>query len=82
MPAFGLSSVTAMVAPAKTPRAILGKISVDLAAILALPATHDFMNKQGAEPFISTPEQTNVVIKEELARYAKIIKGSGIIFQP
>ncbi len=82
LPSFGLTSVTAMVAPAKTPRAIISKISTDLAAILAQPATHDFMAKQGAEPFISTPEQTTAVIKEELARYAKIIKGAGITYQP
>lgn len=82
LPAFGLTSVTAMVAPAKTPRATLGKISSDLAGILALPATHEFMVKQGAEPFISTPEQTDGVIKEELARYARIIKTAGITYQP
>jgi tripartite-type tricarboxylate transporter receptor subunit TctC len=82
LPGFGLSSVTGIVAPAKTPRAIRGKIANDLAVILAMPATQDFMAKQGAEPFISTPEQTAVVIKEELARYSKIIKGAGITHQP
>lgn len=82
LPGFGLTSVTGIVAPAKTPRAILGKIAGDLAVILAMPSTHDFMAKQGAEPFISTPEQTNAVIKDELMRYAKIIKGAGITHQP
>ncbi len=82
LPGFGLTSVTAIVAPAKTPRAIRGKIANDLAVILAMPATHDFMAKQGAEPFISTPEQTTAVIKDELARYSKIIKEAGITHQP
>ena len=40
------------------------------------------MIKQGAEPFISTPEQTTAVIKEEVARYGKIIKEAGITHQP
>ena len=40
------------------------------------------MAKQGAEPFISTPEQTAAVIKEEVARYAKIIKEAGIKYEP
>lgn len=82
LPAFGLTSVTGIVAPAKTPRAILGKIADDLAVILGLPATHDFMAKQGAEPFASSPEQTTAVIREEVARYAKIIKGAGIVYKP
>ena len=82
MPGFGLTSVTAMVAPAKVPRAIVNKINADINAVLALPATTEFMAKQGAEPFTSTPEQTAVVIREELVRYAKIIKTAGITHQP
>ncbi len=82
LPNFGLTSVTGIVVPAKTPRTIIGKIAADLAAILALPATFEFMAKQGAEPYISTPEQTTAIIKEEVARYTKIIKGAGIQYQP
>ncbi len=82
MKGFGLTSVTAMVAPAKVPRAIVNKINADVNAVLALPATTEFMAKQGAEPFASTPEQTAAVIREELARYAKIIKGAGIVYKP
>jgi tripartite-type tricarboxylate transporter receptor subunit TctC len=82
LPAFGLTSVTAVVAPAKTSRAILRKISDDIAVILAMPGTHDFMAKQGAEPFTSNPEQTNAIIREEVARYSRIIKGAGIKYQP
>lgn len=82
MAGFGLTSVTAMVAPAKTPRPIINKINTDIAAVLAQPATHEFMNKQGAEPFTSTPEKAAEVIRDEVARYAKIIKGAGIKYAP
>lgn len=81
LPGFGLTSVTAMVAPAKTPLAIRTKISNDIAAILATPATLEFMSTQGNEPFTSNPEQAAVVIRDEVARYAKIIKGAGIKYQ-
>lgn len=82
MAGFGLTSVTAMVAPTKTPRPIINKINTDIAAILAQPSTHEFMNKQGAEPFTSTPDKAAEVIREEVARYAKIIKGAGIKYSP
>jgi len=49
-------------------------------AVLVL--SQDFIGKQGGEPFASTPEQTAVVIKEEIASYAKIIKEAGIKYQP
>ena len=44
----------------------------------AMPATQDFMTKQGAEPFVSTPEQMAALMKTDIARYAKIIKDANI----
>lgn len=82
LPNFGWTSVTGIIAPAKTPRPVLGKIASEVAAILAAPSTQEFMAKQGAEPFPSTPEQTTTVIKEEIASYTKIIKEAGIKYQP
>lgn len=79
---YGLTGVTCIMAPAKTPKPLIRKISDDVAAVLAMPSTQEFLLKQGAEPFVSTPEQTNAIIKEEFARYGKIIKEAGIKFQP
>jgi tripartite-type tricarboxylate transporter receptor subunit TctC len=53
-----------------------------MAAILAMPSTQDFIAKQGAEPFVSTPEETNAIVKQELARYGNVIKTAGVKFQP
>jgi tripartite-type tricarboxylate transporter receptor subunit TctC len=79
---FGLTSVTVIAAPARTPRYALDRISREVSAILAMPATEEFMAKQGAEPFIVNPDQASAVIREEIARYAKIIKDAGIKYQP
>jgi len=79
LPGSGLTSVTAMVAPAKTPRNIVTKISNDVAAILKTPAAHEFLTTSGAEPFISTAAgEADKVIKTEIARYTKIIKTADI----
>jgi tripartite-type tricarboxylate transporter receptor subunit TctC len=82
LPNFGLTSVTVICAPARTPRAALDRISREIAAILAMPSTQEFMAKQGAEPLAADPDQSNTIIREEIARYAKIIKGAGIQYQP
>ncbi len=82
LPNFGWTSVTGIIAPARTPRPVIGRIASEVAAILAMPGTQEFMAKQGAEPFVSTPEQTTAVIKVEIASYAKIIKEAGITHQP
>ncbi|HZN24507.1 MAG TPA: tripartite tricarboxylate transporter substrate binding protein [Burkholderiales bacterium] len=81
LPGYGLTGVTGIAAPAKTPRDRIARINREVAAILATPSTEEFLAKQGAEPFISTPEQATAVLKEEMARYAKIIKDAGIKFE-
>jgi tripartite-type tricarboxylate transporter receptor subunit TctC len=83
LPGYGLTGVTGIVAPAKTPNAIRNKIAKDVAGILSTPSSAEFLAKQGAEPFITTsPDDMTAVLKEELARYAKIIKSAGIKYEP
>jgi tripartite-type tricarboxylate transporter receptor subunit TctC len=83
MPGYGLTTVTGMVAPAKTPLAIRRKINKDVAEILSTPSSREFLAKQGAEPYITTsPEEMDQVLKEQIAHYAKIIKAAGIKFEP
>jgi tripartite-type tricarboxylate transporter receptor subunit TctC len=45
------------------------------------PDAADYMAKQGAEPFINDAAQTDVILREEVSRYAKLIKDAGIKFQ-
>jgi tripartite-type tricarboxylate transporter receptor subunit TctC len=83
MPGYGLTGVTGIVAPAKTPLSIRSKIARDVAGILGTPSAGEFLAKQGAEPFITTsPDEMTAVLKEEMARYAKIIKAAGIKYEP
>jgi tripartite-type tricarboxylate transporter receptor subunit TctC len=83
MPGYGLTTVTGMVAPAKTPLAIRRKINKDVAEILGTPSSREFLAKQGAEPYITTsPEDMDRVLREQIAHYGKIIKAAGIKFEP
>jgi tripartite-type tricarboxylate transporter receptor subunit TctC len=83
MPRYGLSTITGMMAPAKTPMAIRRKINKDVAEILDTPSSREFLAKQGAEPYITTsPEEMDKVLREQIAHYGKIIKAAGIKFEP
>ena len=83
LPGYGLTGVTGIVAPAKTPRPIRAKIAKDVAGILSTPSAAEFLAKQGAEPFITTsPDDMTAVLKQEIARYGKIIREAGIKFEP
>ena len=68
----------ALLAPAGTPKDIVNRISGEVAKILATPDMKEKLAAQGAEPFISTPEQFAAVMRADSARYDKVIKAAGI----
>jgi tripartite-type tricarboxylate transporter receptor subunit TctC len=78
LPAFEMSGWTGMFAPAGTPKAVIDKISSEMALILALPETAEWLGNQGLEPFISSPEQFAALLKSDMARFAKLIKDANI----
>ena len=67
-----------IVAPAATPKNAINRMSNEMAVILAMPDTRDYLIKQGSEAFVSTPDQVNALIKADVAKYAKIIKSANI----
>ena len=67
-----------ILAPASTPKPIIDKLSAEIARILGLPDTKDKLGSQGMEPFISTPEQLDALMRADTAQYARIIKAANI----
>lgn len=78
MPGYHMQGWYGIVAPAGTPKAIIGKMSREMAGILAMPDILDYLARQGMEPFISTPEAMAALIKSDIAKYAKLIKDARI----
>jgi tripartite-type tricarboxylate transporter receptor subunit TctC len=71
-PWFGL------LAPAKTPRPIVAKLSAEVARIVALPDVKERLRALGADPAPTTPEEFDAYIKGEVAKFQKIVKDAGI----
>ena len=78
LPGFEVRSWFGFLAPAGTPKEIIAKLSTEIARILALPDFKEKLASQGANPFISTPEQFAALIKADIAKFAKIIKNANI----
>ncbi|MGE4239303.1 Bug family tripartite tricarboxylate transporter substrate binding protein [Ramlibacter sp.] len=68
----------ALLAPAATPRPIVNRVSAEIAKILAAPDMKEKLAAQGAEPFVSTPDQFAAIMRADSARYEKVINGAGI----
>jgi tripartite-type tricarboxylate transporter receptor subunit TctC len=63
-----------LIAPARTPEAIIGKIQGAVVAALAEPAIREKLAAQLMEPVPTTPAQFRAKIDADLARWAPVIK--------
>ena len=78
MPGFSAMSFIGVVAPAGLPPALLRKISADIGLAVRTPEVTARMTQLGMEPVGSTSEQYNAVIRQEIDKWARAIKTSGI----
>lgn len=67
-----------LVAPANLPPAVLQKISAEAMKAVKAPDVQDALTKQGAEPVGSTPAQFGALIRNEMAKYALVVKQAGV----
>jgi tripartite-type tricarboxylate transporter receptor subunit TctC len=67
-----------VLAPAHTQKAIIEKLSREIARILAMPDIKEKLEAQGMDPFISSPGQFASLMKSEMAKYGKVIKAANI----
>jgi len=63
--------------PAKTPPAIVAKLSQDIGRVLHLPDVRERLLAQGMEPVSNTPEEFSTYVRSEMTKWAKVVKASG-----
>jgi len=65
-------------APAGKPRDIVLKLNAEIVKVLGQPDIRYALGREGYEPIGDTPEQFAVLIKAEVARYARLVRAAGI----
>jgi len=78
VPGFEVLNWYGIVAPSKTPAAIVQRLNGELVKTLKAPEMIESLGTQGLEAAGGTPERFGVFIKSEMAKYAKVIKAAGI----
>jgi len=79
VPGYAAGSWYGYVAPAKTPPAILRKLSDDIVQISNTPAFADQLkNNVGAEPDTMPAEKFGQFLNAEIDKWARVIKVTGI----
>jgi tripartite-type tricarboxylate transporter receptor subunit TctC len=77
LPGFDVTSWYGMFGPATLSRELVSKINADVGAALAAPDVKDRLASSGADPAPSTPEELGKLVREEIAKWAKVVAESG-----
>ncbi len=64
-------------APAKIPPAVIAKINADVNEVLRTKEVVDKFAAQGAEPYLTTPQQFATVVQADIAKWGQVVKASG-----
>ncbi|MGZ5139551.1 MAG: tripartite tricarboxylate transporter substrate-binding protein, partial [Burkholderiales bacterium] len=78
LPGFEAEIWFALVAPARTPAAIVTRVNRDVTAILNTPAIQERLLSQAAEAAPSTPDELAAFMRSEIAKWGKVVKTAGI----
>jgi tripartite-type tricarboxylate transporter receptor subunit TctC len=78
LPGLALRNWYAISAPAATPKTVIDKLAGAVQKATAMPETKTAIVKQGMESFYATPEQVDVIRREDNVTYAKLIKAANI----
>jgi tripartite-type tricarboxylate transporter receptor subunit TctC len=81
LPGFESAAWYAVAAPPQTPKAIVKKINADIDEILKMPEVKEKLAKFTAEVKGGSPEQASKYIKDEIARWAGVIKAAHVTLQ-
>jgi tripartite-type tricarboxylate transporter receptor subunit TctC len=77
LPGFDVTSWYGMFAPSGLPADILKKLNEDIAAVLATPDVGKRLASLGADPAPLSSEDFGGFVRDEIAKWAKVVKESG-----
>jgi tripartite-type tricarboxylate transporter receptor subunit TctC len=81
LPGFETGSFQGIVAPAGTPPDVVEKLHQTITKILASPEMKERLINAGAETRPGSPSEFGAFIRDEKARWAKVVKESGEKFE-
>jgi tripartite-type tricarboxylate transporter receptor subunit TctC len=78
LPGFEADNWYGIVAAARTPRAIVGRLNAEFVRILSMPEVREVLLRQGLEVAPGTPEAFGAYMKSEYVKWAKVIADAGL----
>ncbi len=78
LPGFDVLIWFGVSVPARTPMPIINKLNADMNAVLKLPEIRERFAQLGLEAQGGTPARFGAFLKEELARWAQVVKAANV----
>ncbi|MBI3068620.1 MAG: tripartite tricarboxylate transporter substrate binding protein [Betaproteobacteria bacterium] len=78
VPGYETTAWYGVIAPAKTPKAIVTRLASELTKVLGLEEVKGRFSSQSIEVVTSTPERFGEFIRTELAKWRNVVKTSGM----
>jgi len=78
VPGYEAAQVSGLLAPARTPAALINRLNLEIVRFLTRPEVKERMFGTGVEVVASTPEAFGAKIKSEISRMGKIIREANI----
>ncbi len=78
LPGFSMAPWVGVIAPAKTPKEVVERLSRETLAVMRDPQVVKQLADQNVTPFALDPEQMDALIRTDLEKWAGVIKGAGI----
>ena len=75
---FDMGTWFGMLAPAATPKDVVARLNADMVKIIHAPEFRKKMDDIGAVPIADAPEQMARQIRDDTARFAKLVKEAGV----
>ncbi len=78
LPNFEVTTWYGVLAPAGTPKAIVGRLNTELVRIMHSPELKDRLAAMATEPATGTPEEFADFIKRETAKWGEVVRQAGL----
>jgi tripartite-type tricarboxylate transporter receptor subunit TctC len=77
VPGFDAGSWYGLLVPAGTPKEVVARLNAETVKLLKLPEVKERLDSAGFEVLVSTPEEYAAFTRNEIEKWAKVVKASG-----
>ena len=78
VPGYEHASWVGLLAPARTPPAVIAKLNSESVKAVAMPEVKALLLRDGLEPVGDAPQEFAAVVRQEVAKWMKVVKAAGI----